>query len=175
MALEVEDPGAQGDDPAADALDGIAATAEEVADEQHEVARAARSLAERRRGGATWTELVDTRSPLVLVDLLRHSAGLLLGAARALQGALARALAREGCTTREIGTRFGVSHQRISALMSRRADCNGTLWLTSAAPWLPPTNGEGPARSPGGPPNGLESPGTLGRPGAQSARRPARP
>ncbi|MGH9086789.1 MAG: hypothetical protein ACRDYZ_01530 [Acidimicrobiales bacterium] len=122
MAVEVENAGAEGEDPAAGALDGIAATAEEVADEQRSVAGAARSLARERRLGASWTELVDDRASTMLVPLLRHSASLLLGSARALQGALARALASEGLTTRAIGARFGVSHQRISALMSRRDD-----------------------------------------------------
>lgn len=122
MAVEEERPGTVDDDPAAGALDDIAATAEGVADEQGRLATEARALASRRRDGATWTQLVDGGGTATVVRTLRHSAALLTAAARGLQAALARVLTREGLTTRQIGRRFGVSHQRISSLMSRRDD-----------------------------------------------------
>lgn len=121
MAVEAE--GAVGDaDPAADALEHVAAAANEVADDQRRIARDARSLARRHRQGRTWTQLLEDGTAVGLVRLLRDSATLLVATARRFQTGLARALAREGLRTREIGSRFGVSHQRISSLMSRRDD-----------------------------------------------------
>lgn len=120
MAVEVEEPGAPSSDLAAGALEDIAQTAEEVADEQRRIARKARALAACHEHGASWAQLVDGKNATALLQLLRHSASLLACAARDLQTSLVRALVGEGLTTRQIGSRFGVSHQRISALVSRR-------------------------------------------------------
>lgn len=118
MAVEAEEDG----DPAAEALDGVAAVASEVATEQRRVAGIARTMARRHRHGASLRQLVDDDAGQRLVVLLRDSAALLVGIAGRLQRVLVKGLSAEGLSTRQIGSHFGVSHQRISSLLSRRDD-----------------------------------------------------
>ena len=56
---------------------------------------------------------------MTIISALRTSAHEVLEAARNLQAALAHGLASEGHTTRQIGERLGVSHQRVSVLRRR--------------------------------------------------------
>lgn len=122
MAVEADSTGANSREGAVAALEVVAATAESVAEEQHRIAREARLLATARRRGAAWTQLVGGDGVGRLLTRLRRSGTLLMANARRLQAATARSLADEGLTTRQIGARFGVSHQRISTLMGRRDD-----------------------------------------------------
>lgn len=122
MAVEADSTGATSREGAVAALEDVAAAAESVAEEQQAIAREARMLARARRRGAAWTQLVDGGGVGRLLSRLRRSGTLLLAHARRLHATTARSLADEGLTTRQIGARFGVSHQRISALMGRRDD-----------------------------------------------------
>lgn len=108
------------DDPAAEALDEVAAAADRAASEQREVAKRARTLSRSRRRGASSEELVAAGAVTAVIMAIRASARGTLSAARNLQAALARALAREGRTTRQIGEQLGVSHQHVSALRRHR-------------------------------------------------------
>lgn len=122
MAVDVDSTGETSRDGAVADLEDVAAAAEWVAEEQQEIAREARLLAKARRRGAAWTQLVDGGGVGRLLARLRRSGTLLFANARRLHATAARSLADEGLTTRQIGARFGVSHQRISAIMGRRDD-----------------------------------------------------
>jgi hypothetical protein len=121
VAVETDTMGAADEDRAVAVLEDVAEAADSVADEQRRIAREARSLASARRRGVGGVQLMDGGGGRVLKGL-RRSGMLLLANARRLQAVLARTLADDGLTTRQIGARFGVSHQRISALMAPRDD-----------------------------------------------------
>jgi predicted XRE-type DNA-binding protein len=110
-----------GEDEAYATLVDVAERAESAADEQRQVARQARQAARQARRGATWSDLTDSGVLPSIWRSLSDAAGQLAQLTGALRSAVARALVAEGLTTRQIGQRFGVSHQRISALLSRQA------------------------------------------------------
>lgn len=106
-------------DPAAVALNEVADAADATAKEQRQAATTSRQLSRARQRGASWHEIANSDRPQMLLALLGASARRLVETAGDFRRALARALTREGLTTREIGQRFGVSHQRISSLLRR--------------------------------------------------------
>jgi cell division septum initiation protein DivIVA len=103
-------------------LDEVADTAEAVAAEQHQVAQELRSLQRARERGVSWAEAVDQPAagpgPL---GRLRDSRRKLAAAARRLAQGLAEGLRSEGQSYRAIAGRLGVTHQRVSAMLTRRA------------------------------------------------------
>ena len=107
-----------GADAGAAALEEVADTADATAREQRQAAVLARRLAGRRRRGLSWADLTAEGGATQLVELLGAGALRLRGAAGALRQLVARGLAAEGMTTRRIGERFGVSHQRVSSILS---------------------------------------------------------
>ena len=80
--------------PAEGLLDEVAATADSIADDQRRTARQARELAQARRQGASWQQLVEGGAPLSLLALLR-------GSAERLSQALVPALSGSGNLSRE--------------------------------------------------------------------------
>ncbi len=101
------------------ALSAVAEAADEMADEQRRLAARAQELRRAHRAGRTWSDLIDAHRAAGLLGPLRTTVRRLGTLGSQLQAVLARALFDEGVSTREIGRRFGVSHQRISSLMSR--------------------------------------------------------
>ena len=104
----------------ATAFSEVADTAEEVATEQRQVAREARSLDRQQRRGASWTQLTAGRSFGDVFALLASSIKQLLSVTTLLRSAVVTALMREGMSLRQIATRLGVSHQRLSAIRRQR-------------------------------------------------------
>jgi|GEM_PF-5062247 len=104
------------------ALTEVAEVAEEVADAQRRVAREARAAARARRNGATWSQLVESGKVQRLLGSLGAGAARLARAAGRLRAAVLGGLSKEGWTTRRIGARLGISHQRVSALRARGDD-----------------------------------------------------
>lgn len=104
--------------------DSVAALTEvadvvEVAAAQQRVAHQARGAAKARREGASWSRLVGSSAfrSLALLHPLGEGATTLFRAAGALRLAAARAFVGECWTTRQIGERFGISHQREASLL----------------------------------------------------------
>ena len=103
------------------ALDEVAETAEAVADEQLKLAAAARVGAEDARQGAGWAETVSSGLPQRLLDSLSSGVNSLRSAASRLRSAMIVGLAADGQTRRQIGNALGISHQRVTALLSKRS------------------------------------------------------
>ena len=101
----------------ATALDEAASAAEDGAREQRRVAAIARRAAHREREspGEPGTA---ARAQSVLTAL-GASAERLAASVGGLRRALVRAFAESGMSVRQIADRLGVSHQRVSVLLSR--------------------------------------------------------
>lgn len=103
-------------------LDEVADIAEEVSAEQRQVAREVRSLKRARQRGASWADMADRQAvgygPL---GRLRESRRKLAKAAGRLAQGVAEGLRAEGQSYRMIAARLGVTHQRVSAMLTRRS------------------------------------------------------
>lgn len=110
----------------AELLDELADAAEAVAADQLELARKARTAGRRRRQGWSLARILDRESEPGMLALLARSARVLNAAMGRFRETLAAGLAAEGHSTRAIAQRFGVSHQRISAIQNRGNEAVGT-------------------------------------------------
>jgi hypothetical protein len=114
--------GIRAGDALAAALEDAATTVDESARTQHRAADMAREVAASRRADAAGARCDDpdreTRTMQQLVGLLAGSTRTVTQAVGRIRRAWARSLSTEGLSIRAIGERFGVSHQRVSALLS---------------------------------------------------------
>lgn len=101
------------------ALEELAAAADEVADDQRRVARRARAMQRQRDRGRSWADILDGESEPRLLGLLRGSTRRLADSTARLAQTLAHGLVREGESRRQIARRLGVTHQRISAMLTQ--------------------------------------------------------
>ena len=99
-------------------LEDVAAVADEVAAELRPAAGQARSMQRRRDRGISWARILDEQSSPTLLERLRRSARRLIDATGQAGRALAAGLMADGLSRRQIGRRLGVSHQRVSAMLS---------------------------------------------------------
>ena len=99
------------------ALEVVATAADDIAADQRRVARRARAMQRQRDRGWSWAKVLDREAEPALLVLLRSSARRLAESAGQLAQALARGLAGEGESRRQIARRLGVTHQRISAML----------------------------------------------------------
>jgi transcriptional regulator of aromatic amino acid metabolism len=109
----------QGPDEMSVALGALAASAEQTAIEQRQVAASARVLRRQREEGRSWSSILAQGEHPSLVHLLSASLRRLTETSGRFRAAVAIALAREGLSTRQIASRLGVTHQRVSAMLSR--------------------------------------------------------
>lgn len=95
----------------------------EVLDENIELAkrcrRRARHLRNERHRGRAYRDIVPAGDEPLIVHMMRENLARLGAAASQLQHAEAKALYAEGMTMEEIGQLFGVTHQRVSAMLKR--------------------------------------------------------
>lgn len=105
------------DDPLGRALRDL----DHVLDLNHErVDSIKRRIAEIQRQhseGMSYTEIVEAAKPPLLVQLITESKETLDGCGARVRRAEALALHEEGMTMEEIAGRFGVTRQRVSALL----------------------------------------------------------
>ena len=99
------------------ALDRLADAIEENARDQRLLARRVRQLRSWRAKGLSWRHLLGKDGPPTVIDLLGRVLQRTGEVSAALRRRLARGLREEGVSTPTIGHLFGVSHQRISALL----------------------------------------------------------
>jgi hypothetical protein len=114
-------------DAIASTLERTADTAEDAARDQHRAADVAREAARARRQNDWPVDGPQLTGALALVlELLGGSAERLAASVGGLRRAWAAALAEQGVSIRQIGERLGVSHQRVSASLTRhRNGANG--------------------------------------------------
>lgn len=107
-------------DPVAAALESAADAAEASAREQQRAVGVARDAAQARRRDDWPVDGPKLTGALRLVlELLGDSAERLAAVVGGIRRAWAASLAEQGASIRQIGARLGVSHQRVSALLSR--------------------------------------------------------
>lgn len=99
------------------ALEDLARAADETALDQQRLARRAREMVRQRRRGWAWTTILERENKPGALDLLSASARRLARIGGRFRRALGRALASEGLSTRVIARHFGVTHQRVSAML----------------------------------------------------------
>lgn len=107
------------------ALEEVASTAEEVARDQQQVARRVRRMQRQRARGWSWARILDGDDEPGVFDLLRRSARRLTTTAGRFGRAVAAGLAAEGESRRKIAGRLGVTHQRVTAMLSGRQRAAG--------------------------------------------------
>ena len=103
------------------ALDDLAVAVDENARDERLLARSIRRLKAGRAKGRSWNDLLDAEQRPGALELVSRILRRIMEASGSLRRAVARGLRLEGATIPAIAALFGVSHQRISALL-RRSD-----------------------------------------------------
>jgi len=107
------------EDPFLEALTALEST---LADNEQRTTLIRRRIAQLRRlrsQGAPYTEIVATSDGPLIVQLLTESSRALDISGASVRRAEARALYAEGLTMDQIAERFGVTRQRVSALLRK--------------------------------------------------------
>jgi hypothetical protein len=104
-------------DEVLDALDELVVALEATAKRVDAALERARTVLGQRRAGASYHEIVVGTADRLLVELLSEIQRDVGEAGSRVRRAEARALRREGLSMEAIGRLFGVSRQRVSALL----------------------------------------------------------
>jgi hypothetical protein len=108
------------DDPAAQALENLVTELDAcIAELQHARTRS-ESLLEKRRAGRPWLEVVTGEARPLVVESISTVLGSLATAGHAWRREQASALQAEDVSINRIAALFGVTRQRISALLRER-------------------------------------------------------
>ncbi len=105
-------------DPALDALDQLCVALTDVQELIERMMRRTAWLREQRLAGATYQELVNEPEGPLVVELLTQALDQLACAGAGWRRAEAKALHDEGLSHERIAALFGVTRQRISALLA---------------------------------------------------------
>jgi DNA-binding NarL/FixJ family response regulator len=103
-------------------LEALTALDAALADNQERMKSIKRRMAQLRRqraNGASYAEIVARRDGPLLVQLLTESSAALDTSGAIVRRAEAQALYAEGLTMDQIAEHFGVSRQRVSALLRK--------------------------------------------------------
>lgn len=107
-------------DEVLEALDALCAALQENSRRNEMAVRRAEEIARERRSGRSYREIVLGRDSPLIVELTRENLNQLLEHGSRLRRAEAAALHAEGMTMEQIAAVFGVTRQRISALLKER-------------------------------------------------------
>jgi hypothetical protein len=105
-------------DEVLEALDEVAETAEATAMDARRLQTAVRTSRRLRVQGRSWCEIITREDRPRLVERLSAVLARLSGTGSRLRRAQARALRAEGLTIDQIAELFGVTRQRVSALLA---------------------------------------------------------
>ena len=112
------------DDPTArlvQALSGLEAAAQANVQRTRELQRRARALSRSLQAGKNIVDLVTSEEPPRMVELVTSNMAALETTGAEFRAAEALALRAEGLTIEAIADLFGVTRQRISALLKQKA------------------------------------------------------
>jgi hypothetical protein len=104
-------------DPATGALDHLVRMANSSAHALSDVEDDLGTMQDQRRRGWSWRRIVTTPDALKPIGRMTEIAAQLAAAGGTFRRALTKALRKEGMPVSDIGDAFGVSRQRISALL----------------------------------------------------------
>jgi hypothetical protein len=108
---------AVGEDTAVRALEQLLHEIDRCAVELQDARERAERLLAERRAGHTWLEIVSAEARPLVVERISTVLSSLSGAGSSWRRAQARALQQERVSINRIATLFGVTRQRISALL----------------------------------------------------------
>jgi hypothetical protein len=101
------------------ALDDLVTAVEQNARDERMLARRIGQLRNGRAEGRSWHDVLDREKRPGALELSAKALGRLTESSGRLRRALARGLRAEGASIPAIAALFGVSHQRVSALLRR--------------------------------------------------------
>jgi DNA-directed RNA polymerase sigma subunit (sigma70/sigma32) len=107
-----------GDDAASMALDYLVETLEQIEVVAQQALARAELLERQREEGGSYRQIISSEERPPLVELVSRMIDVLIDAGGQFRRAEASALYDEGATMDEIGALFGVSRQRVSALLA---------------------------------------------------------
>ena len=105
------------DDPFGQALKDLDRVLDVNLERLGQIKRRIAEIQRQRSEGLSYTEIVEAAPPPLLVQLVTESKQTLDGLGARVRRAEALALHKEGMTMEEIAERFGVTRQRVSALL----------------------------------------------------------
>jgi hypothetical protein len=109
-------------DDVTDALVALSAALDENATAAERIRRRAEHVLEARARGLAYSEIITAEDRPLIVELVSDTLQRLFDAGSRLRRAEAAALHREGVSMERIGEIFGVTRQRVSALLKPRGD-----------------------------------------------------
>ena len=112
----------QKDDAAIAALEDLVGAIDECMDRLGQARARAGELLAQRRSGRAWLDIVSAEHRPLVVEQISSVLAALAGAGSAWRREQARALQAEDVSINRIAAMFGVTRQRISALLRDRAD-----------------------------------------------------
>jgi DNA-directed RNA polymerase specialized sigma24 family protein len=110
-------PGVVADDPFGQALRDLDRVLDVNLERLDQIKRRIAEIQRQRSDGLSYTEIVEAAPPPLLVQLVTESKQTLDGLGARVRRAEALALHEEGMTMEGIAERFGVTRQRVSALL----------------------------------------------------------
>jgi predicted XRE-type DNA-binding protein len=104
-------------DHVVDALDQLVAALHRNNDRIQRAVTKAAALRMRRENGESWNEILSAEERPLVIELIGQNLDELYTAGGRLRRSLARALYDEGLSMEQIARMFGVTRQRVSALL----------------------------------------------------------
>ena len=108
-------------DEVLEALERLVEAVHATTKANEDILRRAGQIRAQRAEGRSWAQIVDDADAPLVVELVRNNLDALFDAGGRLRRAEAKALHDEGRTMEEIARTFGVSRQRVSALLKDRS------------------------------------------------------